>query len=68
MKIISIEPCLMAPSLIQSPLYFGQFSVAWENGHTFPCKKKPVNAVTRYTANSHILKNQTVESLIILPR
>ena len=60
----TVEPCLMANSVTRSPRYYGHF-VLW--AIHFLIKKlllmwSPVNM-----ANGHVLKSQTIESLIISP-
>ena len=44
--LVQWNPVPTATSVIQSPHYYGQFFLAWQNGHTFSDKKTLVNAVT----------------------
>ena len=37
----SVKPRLTASSVIQSPCYSTTFLDAWQNGHTFSCKRNP---------------------------
>ena len=67
----TVEPALRP--VIRSPSYYGQFFSARQNGHTFhslliSLQKKPLKGSPVNTANAHILKSQTVESLIISQR
>ena len=62
---MTTNPTTTTPDHHGTPPY-GLFFSARQNGHTFP-QKKPVNVVTINTANGHILKSRTLESLIISP-
>ena len=53
-----------ATSVIRSPRYYSQTAAPY----FFWLKKKPLIRSPVNTANGHILKSQTVESFIILPR
>ena len=64
----TVEPRLIATSLIRSPRYYGHFFSAWQHGHTFSYEKTLLMRSPVNMANSHILKFQAVESLKILPR
>ena len=63
----AVQPRLIATSLIRSPRYYGHFFLAWQHGHTFPYEKTLLMRSPVKMANSHILKSQAVESLIIHP-
>ena len=68
-KGFTVELRLTATSVIRSPRYNGQFFLTRRKGHTISFKKKPslIRSPVN-TANGHILKSQTVQSLMFSPR
>ena len=59
----TVEPCLMATSVTRTPRYGHFFSWAIH----FLIKKLPLMWSPVDMANGHVLKSQTLESLIISP-
>ena len=55
----------MATSVARSPRYYGHF---FSRAIHFLIKKKPLMWSPVNMANGHVLKSQTIESLIISPR
>ena len=62
--LITVEPCLMATSVTRSPCYCGHFFLRAVH---FLIKKLPLMWSPVDMANGHVLKSQTLESLIISP-
>ena len=61
----TVESHLTATSVIWSPCYYAYFFSPSKTAIHFLIKKHPFIRSKGNTANSHILKSQTVESLII---
>ena len=61
----TVESHLTATSVIWSPCYYGYFFSPSKTAIHFFIKNHPFIRSQGNTANSHILKSQTVESLII---
>ena len=53
--LVQWNPVLTATSVIQSPHYYGQFFLAWQNGHTFSDKKPSLMRSPVNTGNSTFL-------------
>ena len=62
--VCSVTPKHYAKIVQLAPLFLS----AQQNGHTFPYKKLPLVWSPVNTAKGHILKSQTVESLLSSPR
>ena len=61
----TVESHLTATSVIWSPCYYGYFFSPSKTAIHFLIKNHPLIRSQGNTANTHILKSQTVESLII---